>query len=331
MGGVYVSSFSMWLQKLLQYGVLATLLLGTVYIWRMVPVPCKEPLEYTVGVFDSRFDLTQEVFLQEISAAEQLWEEALGKELFRYIPEASFRVNLVFDERQEQTIVGQKLEASLEKAKASQETLNQKQTRVLALYEKEGKEYERMLALFKRRLVAYNGEVAKWNKQGGAPKEEYQKLEAVSKTLSQEQKELEAKRQEVNTLATQVNAFSKEKVGVIEEYNTQVTSYTERYGKPQEFDQGEYVGEEINIYQYDDLFHLRAVLVHELGHALGLGHGSDPQSIMFHLMKDQPLNPLVLSNEDVAMLFGQCHQSTWDFMKSQLGPLKSQITLSKVF
>lgn len=331
MGGVYVSSFSMWLQKLLQYGVLATLLLGTVYIWRMVPVPCKEPLQYTVGVFDSRFDLTQEAFLQEISSAEQLWEGALGKELFQYVPEAPFRVNLVFDERQEQTIVGQKLEASLERAKASQETLNQKQTRVLALYEKEGKEYERMLALFKRRLAAYNGEVAKWNKQGGAPKEEYQKLEAVSKTLSQEQKELEAKRQEVNTLATQVNAFSQEKVGVIEEYNTQVTSYTERYGKPQEFDQGEYVGEEINIYQYDDLFHLRAVLVHELGHALGLGHGSDPQSIMFHLMKDQPLNPLVLSDEDTTMLFAQCHQSTWDFMKSQLGPLKSQITLSKVF
>ena len=91
----------MLFQKFLQYGVLVTLLLGIVFIWRMVPVPCKEPLEYTIGAFDSRFNLTQEVFLQEISVAEQLWESALGKELFTYVPEASFRVNLVFDERQE--------------------------------------------------------------------------------------------------------------------------------------------------------------------------------------------------------------------------------------
>jgi hypothetical protein len=312
-------------KSIIQYGLFVVLVLGTVSLWRAVPLPCERPIEYSLGVFDERFGISQAEFLAEATVAEGLWEQTLGRELFRYVPGAQFKVNLIFDTRQEQTIEGQKLEATLEKTQGIQETLEQKQSKTLALYEQAGREYERMLASFKKQLDAYNADVIKWNKVGGAPPEEYEDLQKVAKALEKEQKALEAKRLEVNRLASEVNAFSKKQVAVVEEYNSQVEEYTDRYGEPGEFDQGDYVGTEINIYQYDDLSHLRAVLTHEFGHALGLGHGTMPTSVMYHLMEDQPLDPLTLSSEDQAMLLAQCTQTVFDIIWERLGILKGRV------
>jgi hypothetical protein len=71
-----------------------------------VPLPCERPIEYSLGVFDERFGMTQAEFLAEATVAEGLWEQTLGRELFRYVPGAQFKVNLIFDTRQEQTIEG---------------------------------------------------------------------------------------------------------------------------------------------------------------------------------------------------------------------------------
>lgn len=302
------------MKKIVPYGLLGALLLGTILIWHQVPLPCETPIEYSLGVFDARFGLGEAAFVQELRAAEALWENESGRELFRFVPGAAFRVNLIFDDRQEQTLEAQKLEDSLEKTEQTQESLEEKQQKLLARYTAAGRDYERALADFKKHLDAYNTEVEKWNKRGGAPPEEYEDLQKVAKALEKEQRVLETKRQEVNRLAKDVNAFSAQQVAVVEEYNEQVEEYTDRYGEPGEFDQGEYVGQEINIYQYDDLAHLRAVLTHEFGHALGLGHGTDPTSLMYRLMGKQSFDPLRLSTEDKAMLKVQCDRGVWDII-----------------
>lgn len=312
------------LKKLLQYGFLAALISGGIFLWRQA-LPCQKPIEYSLGTFDARFGISQEAFLKEVATAENSWEAVLGKELFHAVPGAVFQVNLIFDARQEQTLEANKLEASLEKTNTTQETIDQKQEAVLASYKKTSEEYERMLASFKKRLFAYNAEVEKWNERGGAPKEEYEKLQDIAEALEKSRNELEVKRQEVNRLAGQVNAFSKQKVAVVNEYNEQVDEFVDRYGEGGEFDQGEYVVEEINIYQYDDLPHLRAVLVHELGHALGMEHGSDPQSIMYHLMKEQKIDPVTLTEEDKEMLRTECSQNILDVMSQKWMLLKQRM------
>lgn len=313
------------IRRLSSYLILGVLVFSTVYLWHTVPLPCERPLAYTLGSVDGRFGLSTADILREATAAEQLWEQAAGKELFRYVPDATFRVNFVFDERQAQTLEGQKLESTLKDVEDSQETIDRKQHETYNLYHAKSAEYERELASYKRQLDAYNTEVEKWNQSGGAPPNEYSRLERVSKELSRELKDLDVDRQRVNQLAQSVNAFSKQKVALVEGYNSQVEQFVGRYGTPGEFDQGEYVGKEINIYQYDDMPHLRAVLTHEFGHALGLVHGTNPQSVMFHLMKDQPLDPLTLSPEDQAMLATQCGQTIWDVMFERLGMLRDRL------
>lgn len=312
----------MTIRSLSSYLVLLVLVFGTMYLWHAVPLPCEQPLEYALGDVDNRFDLDTTDILRETTAAAQLWERAAGKELFRYVPDAAFKIHFIFDDRQAQTLEGHRLESSLKEVEDTQDALDRKQHETLDIYHAESAEYERDIIAYKRQLDAYNDEVEKWNHNGGAPVEEYDRLERVSKELSRSLQALEAKRQKVNHLAQSVNAFSKQKVALIEGYNNQVEQFVGRYGAPGEFDQGEYVGKEINIYQYEDLPHLRAVLTHEFGHALGLVHGTNPQSVMYHLMKDQSLNPLALSDEDQAMLSAQCGQTIWDVLLLRMGMLK---------
>lgn len=276
------------------------------FAWNRFLLPCGEPLRYSLGSFHPYFGITEDEFRQEIRAAEQVWEQAFGKELFMYDPEALFKVNLIFDQRQLQTLAGQKLEQSLNEIKVEQKTLAEKNAASFELYQKTLKEYEVLLAAFQKRLAEYNERVAFWNKQGGAPVAEYEQLQTESGTLKKLEKDLEAKRYDVNTLADMVNRFSKEQVRVVDQYNAKVEGYVRRYGEPKDFDQGDYDGMAMNIYQFDDRAHLRLVLAHELGHMLGIGHVDDPSAMMYYKMEQQDPDRLTLTADDRAALAGVC-------------------------
>lgn len=282
---------------------------GIFFAWESLSFPCAEPLKYSLGSFDARFGITREEFLQEIAGAEKVWEDAAGKNLFEYAPDAPFAVNLIFDERQAQTFDAQELAQSQEKTQARQESLTAEQQKLMDRYDGVSGEYRRLLASFQKRLAAYNAEVDKWNKLGGAPPEEYRKLEDEAGELKNLQKKLEDTRREANTLADKVNQFSKQQVQIVDAYNDQVETYVKRYGEPGEFDQGDYAGTAINIYQFDDRAHLRLVLAHELGHALGMGHVGNPLSVMYHFMDQQDTRSLTLTAEDRAALDAVCSAS----------------------
>lgn len=300
------------LRNLLLWLVLLSMVLGGVYIWKDSRLPCRKPIEYSVGQFDADFNISREAFLRDIAQAEAVWEQASGRELFRYVPDAPLTVNLIFDDRQQQTLAGQTLDQTRKKAESIQEKLSAEQERVMATYEKRAAEYDKTLSAFKSRLAEYNASVADWNKKGGASSEEYNRLQNEMKSLSALQGDLESKRVLVNTLAEQVNTFSKQQVEVVEKYNDQVKEYSHRYGEGTEsFDQGEYMDSTVNIYQFDDEPHLRLVLAHELGHAIGMDHVDNPTSIMYYFMEKQATALLTPTREDKAALEAVCSQNVW--------------------
>ena len=60
-------------------------------------------MEYSLGNIDSRFNLKNEEILAVLKDSEKTWEEPLGYDILRYNPEATFKINFIFDERQEYT------------------------------------------------------------------------------------------------------------------------------------------------------------------------------------------------------------------------------------
>ncbi|MEK7549914.1 MAG: matrixin family metalloprotease [Patescibacteria group bacterium] len=293
------------MRRLLTLVFLLTLL-GTSLWMLWEKSPCIRPIEYSIGTFDERFGIDQETFQDAIKDASKPWEKETGRELFRFVPDAEFRINLVYDERQEQTDASKRLEAELDQTKAVQQKIGQDYASIETEYKKKKNGYELLLATFTKRLDRYNTDVEKWNEKGGAPKDEYERLQKESKALDSLGKEVESARQAVNVLVEKMNTFSGKETAVIEKYNTHLNNYVSRYGESREFDQGVYTGAEINVYQFRDLSELRLVLAHELGHSLGLNHIENTASIMYYLMGGQDIDTITLSSEDKQQLQQVC-------------------------
>jgi len=92
--------------------------------------PCTEPISYSIGAFDRRFDLTQKEFLRALAEAESIWEESINKNLFAYDREqGKLEVNLIYDYRQETTEELNQLERQIKE----EEALYQSMQRELAV------------------------------------------------------------------------------------------------------------------------------------------------------------------------------------------------------
>lgn len=97
---------------------LSVLFLGIIAIfsfWRYDSYPEEKQqicqplfLEYTLGDVDSRFNLKNEELIEVLKDSEKIWEEPLEYDILRYNPEAYFKINFVFDERQEYEILERK-------------------------------------------------------------------------------------------------------------------------------------------------------------------------------------------------------------------------------
>ena len=98
-------------------------ILGGIFFYNKAQNPCSIPITYTIGSIDKRFDTTKERVRQLAESAEQVWEKALGVELFIvelfiYDEVSKLPINLIFDSRQQTTLEEQEMRAELDKKDA---------------------------------------------------------------------------------------------------------------------------------------------------------------------------------------------------------------------
>ncbi len=246
---------------------------------------CDKPIRYALGVVDERFNLSEDEFLSDTAGAASIWNNTLGKTLFLYDPQGELTINLVFDQRQSLTNDISQLENQIKTGKNS--------------LDPQISEYEKLAEDFKKRISDLNARIDFWNSQGGAPKDEYEKL-------TKEQSGLKEEADRLNAMAKSLNLSTKEyntKVGTL---NQTVKSFNEVISqKPEE---GLYRGKENSIDIYfninnDELVH---TLAHELGHAIGLDHNANSESIMY----PYTTQVLVPSMDDAEQLKKICQKHT---------------------
>ncbi len=270
---------------------------------------CVTPLSYRIGPIDERFDITQDEAVQVITNAEETWERATGRELFTYATSAAFAINFIFDDRQERTIAEQALRDSLDQKENSGETIQEQYDALATQYKEFQTEYETKVAAYEQKIAAFNAEVARYNDQGGAPEDVYAELQAREAALDAEAASLAARATELQSVVDNLNALGDRGNILIEQYNNGVDTYNHRFGEPNEFTQGDYQGSFINVYSFASKDELLMVMIHELGHALGIGHVEGTSSFMYYLLQDQP-NPPELSEADLAAFFQTCGSHT---------------------
>lgn len=285
--------------------MLVIILTGVYSTYVFLAGPCRNPIEYSLGSFSTKFGITETEFLASIKKAEDAWEKALGEDLFNYVPDSTLKINLIFDERQETAIRNKVLGTKVDETERSAESVRAEFEALKLRYETGKADYDQMVTTYTDLQKVYNSRVEYWNSQGGAPKKEFNELQNQKVELQRLQGLIEQRRLEVNQFAKAVNDIVAKYNYLVESANSVIEVINQSADK--EFEQGEYVynggKKNINIYEFYEKSELERILAHEFGHALGMDHNKNAASIMYYLNKGKGLVP---SAEDIADLKQIC-------------------------
>lgn len=318
-----------FVRGLFAYFFIGALFVGTVFI--LFPAPCSTPIVYTIGELNPKFRLSKEEFLKDIERAEKMWEQEIGKELFVYDVAADFTINLVYDERQAVTDTQKKITQSLEKTSQNREGILKQYGIARDAYDAAAIVYKEHRRILDTDSTAFRAKIQQYNQSGGATPDEYTALKHEQKTLNDRADNLEQERLDLNGLAVKVNALADTESSIVTTYNKTVQKFNDEFSEQREFDQGEYTGNAITIYEFMKNDDLVLVLAHEMGHALGIGHVQNPAAVMYYMVHEKNLNVKKLAASDTAALVAQCNKSTFTLFWEQLNKFDIRGTLKKVF
>lgn len=268
---------------------------------------CSRPLAYRIDQFDERFGLSREELREALRQAEEVWERAVGRDLFVETPTARLAVNMHYDERQQRTQAGDRLRGSMKETRSSHEALGKSYEDWRATYERRLRDYKDGQAEYQSRAQALHAQIQDWNARGN-PHGERPALENERARLAEMRHRLESDRVALQDLATTVRGLAEKGNAVAATHNASVATFNALYGAPRQFHKGEFDGRQIAVFEFHDSRDLVLLLAHELGHALGIGHVDDTAGIMHAVAGGQPLGALTPTDADMAALRKACRR-----------------------
>ena len=273
--------------------------------------PCQEPLTYRIGDIDPRFDISSEEVIAIMDQVESLWATALDRPLLSYRQDGKVAIHLVYSDDQKRTEQEQAFSERLQTKEDRIATMRREYQRLKDNFDKQQQEYQQTLSTFNNRATAFNQLVKKWEGRK-TPSKVVNRIKQMRNDISQMKAEVDRKRENLELIRNKTNATSRKLNRLVDQQNEMVATYNSRFSTTKKFNQGRYIRqgnhERINIFQFANKAQLKTVLAHESGHALGLNHVSNPESVMYRLMQQQNIFNLSLTDEDIEAIRTRCNQ-----------------------
>ena len=281
---------------------------GAARILRARLFPCSSPISYSIGGIDPGYKISGEELGNALLEAENFWEAAAKKDLFEFVKTSgTVEIIFVYDSRQASLDKLRSLGIRTDQTLESYKSLKARYDELSARVDMEEGRLNGIMARYKVREAAYNADVRRLNEIGTAPRSEVLRIDSARRALSMQfggikmiEAAVVADVETLNALGTTLNQL-------IVQLNINAAQYNRAGSTIGTYEEGLYKiagGQQtIEIYKYTNHEQLVNLLAHELGHALGLDHVEDPDSLMYPVNKGGALK---LTESDIGELNRVC-------------------------
>ncbi len=266
--------------------------------------PLDTRLRYQIAEVDPRFGMSKEQAIQLSKEAIQIWHDGTQKQLFVYDDQAQLKIKLIYDARQENYNAFKKTQQELDQEHSSNQRISGNLDVSKSSLEQMQQSLRQEQIQLRDEADYLNQQRISWSRIENEQGENRQRIEAQYQALKEKAQQLQRNIAYYNQMNAQYNQQVGQHNSSIERYNWNVMQAKNRF-PPREFHKGVFMGDQIQIYQFDTEDDLRLTLAHELGHALGLGHHADPEALMYPVLGEQDLQHFKLKPADQSLLYAR--------------------------